>query len=266
MLGMEVAALLALVAGLLVVLLLPLLDRIARPHRAWLPAAGLLAAAALVALGLPGASTAPDRPAPANVIHLQDGATGTALWASPAGHDNAFTAAFLGGSSDTASLGDYATALRGGRYRVAPAPSWEPEPTRFSVLDDAEEDGLRRVRLRLSWDDPPMMVEVRPASDSTRLLAPAGTTGMAGHDGSASPPLVGIWRLERWGLAWPLEMVVEGPAGEPVALTLSARYPGLPALADGERPARPEGLMAVPMYRRFSTLSDVRVVREAVAF
>jgi hypothetical protein len=266
MLGMPASAVLAVIAGVMVILLLPLLDWISWPHRAWLPAAGLLTAAALVALGLAGVTPGEDRPMPGNVIHVQDNVTGTALWAAPADHENAFTARFVAGSPDTVGLGEYSVMLRSGDYRVAAAATWEAEPTRFSVLGDVEEAGVRRVRLRLSWDDPPMVVEVRPREATTRLLAPAGSAWGAADAEGVRAPASGRWLLERWGLDWPLELVVETPAGEPLELTFTARYPGLPALAGGDRPVRPPDVMAVPAYRYAPTLSDTRLVRESVSF
>jgi hypothetical protein len=265
MLGMAVAALLALVAGVMVLTLLPVLDHLSPPHRAWLPVGALLAAAALVALGLAGAARSPERPAPSNVVHVQDGATETARWASPLGHDDAFTAGFLAGPVDTARLGDYSAALQAGIYRVAPAPAWPAPPMRVRVVEDADDGQVRRVRVRLSWDDPPMMVEVRPVGDAVRLVEPAGPA-MGSEAGPARSFPAGRWRLERWGLGWPLDVAVETSSGEAVGLRVSARYPGLPPLDDGTRPARPADAMAAPMYRWFPTLSDVRVVREAVAF
>jgi hypothetical protein len=265
MLGMAVAALLALVAGATVLLLLPLLDHLSTPHRAWLPAAALLAAAALAALGLAGAAPSADRPAPSNVVHVQDGATETARWASPLGHDDAFTAAFLAGPVDTTRLGNYSAALWAGSYRVAPASAWPAPPMRVRVLADDDDGRIRRVRVRLAWDDPPMMVEVQPANGQVGLVEPVGADA-APHAADSSPLPAGRWRLERWGLGWPLDLVLETAPGEAVALRVSALYPGLPPLEDGSRPARPDDAMAVPMYRWFATLSDVRVVREAVAF
>jgi hypothetical protein len=261
MLSVAVAPLLAAVVGALALLLLPALDLLSRPHRAWLPVAAVLAAAALAGLGVAGSRPTAGRPAPSNLLHVQDTGTGEAFWASPADHGDAFTDRFLGTATDTVTLADYSGALRVGRYRVAPAPGWPAEPATPEVLGDDARDGTRRVRIRLAWPDPPMLVEVRPAALGTRLLSPLPP---ASEPAAADPPSE-RWRLVRAGLGQPLEVVVEVPAGEPLDLVLTMHYPGLSPLI-GARAQRPPGLMSVPAYRGSGTLSDVRLVREMLVF
>jgi hypothetical protein len=128
MLSIAVAPLLGATAALLALLLLPLLDMLSRPNRWWLPATGLVAAGAFLALGASATVGTPERPAPGNLLHLQDDLSGTSLWASPAYHDDPFTAALLADAPDTLRLDAYSWTLRGGRYRAAPAPSWPAPP------------------------------------------------------------------------------------------------------------------------------------------
>jgi hypothetical protein len=265
MLSIAVAPLLGATAALLALLLLPLLDMLSRPNRWWLPATGLVAAGAFLALGASATVGTPERPAPGNLLHLQDDLSGTSLWASPAYHDDPFTAALLADAPDTLRLDAYSWTLRGGRYRAAPAPSWPAPPVRATVLEDREAGGTRRLRLRLTWADPPMVAEVWPTGGETRLVEPAESGAEEDADKAPSPP-PGAWRLLRAGLDWPLELVVEGPAGELAELVVSAIHAGLPPRGDGVAAARPGGVMAVPAYRWSYALSDVRVVRETLSF
>jgi hypothetical protein len=263
LLGIPVAALLGLVAALLALLLLPILDLAAPPHRAWLPAAAVAAAGVLVGVGVAGATPTPDRPAPSNVLHVQDAETGEARWAAPASQVDAYTTRFVPADAPTAPLGDVARVLGYRTYRVAPAPAWTASPALVTVLEDREHDGLRRVRLRLEWAEPPMRVEVRPDGDDSRLLEPTGRPGGRAGAGAADDdaPGPGRWHLERSGLQWPLELVVEAPAGAAIRLLVSARYPGLPDV-DTAREPRPPGLMATPAYVWLPTLTDVRLLHQ----
>ncbi len=262
MVGMAAAPALAAAALLPVLLLLPLLDLLSRPNRWWLPATSAIAAAALVAYGLVGSAPADDRPAPSNLIHLQDGQRGVAYWASPATHNDPFISRFVGESADTMRLGDYSRFMLRGLYRAAPAPTWDAQPAQATVLENVELDDRRRLRLRLEWDDPPMMAEVWPESDHSHLLEPVD--GRRGAPGTSAQPR--SWLLERWGLTQPLELLIEAPADQPVALVVSARYQGLPHLEGHGGAVRPAGLMAVPAYRWFPAISDVRIVRESISF
>jgi hypothetical protein len=266
LLSVALAPLIGAVAAVLVLLLLPLLDLLGRPNRWWLPAAGAAAAALLVAVGLAGAGPTEGRPAPSNVLHVQDDDDDVAYWAVPGDHDDAFTARFVGDAADTVRLAEFSAWLRTGRYRVAPAPRWATESVATTVLADERVGTLRRLRLRLEWADPPMFVEVWPALDSRLLEPPEPGAAAAGSEAGGAAGGAARWRLVRAGLSEPLELVVEAPAGAPVTLFVTAVHQGLPGAADGRSAVRPPGLMAVPAYRWFGTLSDVRLVRQTIVF
>jgi hypothetical protein len=260
LLSIAVAPLIAAVVGVLVLLLIPVIDLLAPPNRAWLPVAGLLLGTGLTALGAWDTSPAAHRPAPSNLTHVQDGDAGTAFWAAPAAHDDAFTRRFLPPNADTTTLERYSDFLRGIRFRVAPAPTWPAPATMATTVETTSKDTLRTTRVRLQWDQPPMLVEVRPVENASRLLEPTG------DEIPGSPPAgAGTWRLGRAGLERPLELLLEAPTDEPIELAITAHYQGLPPL-QGDLAVRPASLMAVPSHRWRSTVSDVRVVRETLVF
>jgi hypothetical protein len=260
LLSIAVAPLIAAVVGVLVLLLIPAIDLMGPPNRAWLPTAGMLLGAGLAALGASDTSPAAHRPAPSNLTHVQDGDAGTAFWAAPATHDDAFTRRFLPPTADTTTLERYSDFLRGIRFRVAPAPMWPAPATTATIVETTPGNTLRTARVRLQWDEPPMLVEVRPIDNTSRLLEPTGDSI------PGTPPTgAGTWRLGRAGLERPLELLLEAPTDEAIELAVTAHYQGLPPL-QGNLASRPAGLMAVPIHYWRPTVSDVRVVRETLVF
>lgn len=260
--GVAIAPVLTGVAGLFLLLLVPLLEVLGTPNRVWLPASAAGLAGALVVFGLTTAEATPERPAPANLVHVQDQERDSAVWAVPVSHDNEFTNRFVGDAADTIGLGLYSLRTRG-RYRVATAPTWQAPRPDVTVASEEVRDGRRVVWVRLAWAELPRLVEVWPDTGiDTELLGPLPADG---DDTEASPPS-GQWRVVRSGLSEPLELAIAGPAGEPIRLVTTTHYPGLPALPGGPDVSRPPGLMATPAAGGRGTLSDARLVREVVSF
>ena len=259
-LSIAAAAVIAVVASVVALLLLPTLDVLGRPHRAWLPATGLVLALGLVGFGVATSEATAERPAPASVLHVQDLDRQRASWAVPLTHDNAYTRRFVPPSADSMRLGLYSSYV-GGWHRVASAPAWALTPLRPEVSSGSRGDE-RIMRVRLPLGDSVLAVEVYPdQGTSTRLVSPAATP--AADSGSVMPG-DGRWGLIRWGPGPSLDLELVNRGTTPARLVVIRHYPGLPSFRGGPDTTRPPGVMATPRAAGRSTLSDRRLVRETV--
>ena len=261
-LSISAGAVIAGVAGLIGLLLLPTLDALGRPNRVWLPATGLALALGLTGFGVATADPTPERPAPGSLLHVQDLDRDRAVWAVPVSHKNAFTRRFVGGSGDTIGLGRYSIQL-GGRYKVGAAQKWAVDPVRAEAVRTQERAGERVVRLRLALDPAVMTVEVYPDQGTdARLLSPTETV----LDGGGSAASADDWGVVRTGPSWPLDLVLATPAEADTRLVVIRHYPALPQFPGGPDVSRLNDVMATPRAGGRPILSDRRIVRETISF
>ena len=78
--GLAHAPVVAVLAALVFLQLLPLLDTLREPNWWWAPLAGLTVAGAFLAVGMSTASPSADRPAPSTLVYALDRETGSAYW------------------------------------------------------------------------------------------------------------------------------------------------------------------------------------------
>ena len=78
--GLALAPVVAVLAALVFVQLLPLLDTLREPNGWWAPLAGLAIAGLFLAVGMSTASPSADRPAPSTLVYALDRETGSAYW------------------------------------------------------------------------------------------------------------------------------------------------------------------------------------------
>lgn len=190
--GLEWAAVLALLAGLAFVMLLPALDAVREPNGWWAPVAGALAAGAFLAAGMSTATPSADRPAPSTLIYTLDRETNFAYWGTDATRDDSDP----GVTWAAAALGPFAPALDpdplaefgkgGAEYALAPAdPVDLPTPT-VAIVEDptlpgdvlrvavASAIGAERLYFRIPEDGPRLVAvngELLPeGAPNTRLV------------------------------------------------------------------------------------------------
>ena len=188
----------AALAGLLLLQIVPLLDTLREPNGWWAPVAGLVLAGVFLAVGMSTARPSADRPAPSTLVYLMDRETGSAWWGTDPDRDEsdpgvAWAAAAVG-PFDTEGSGEAREAVRSFtpvvvRYALAAAESAEiPRPDIALVTDTAAADGLPRVSVtsRIGAE----MMLFRPGDTGTRLAAINGKTVPGGG---------GPWRMEHWG-------------------------------------------------------------------
>ena len=196
--GLGPAPVVAALAGLLLLQIVPLLDTLREPNGWWAPVAGLVLAGVFLAVGMSTARPSADRPAPSTLVYLMDRETGSAWWGTDPDRDDsdpgvAWAAAAVG-PFDAEGSGEAREAVRsftpvGVRYALAAAESAEiPVPDVAVVTDTAVAGGLLRVSVTSRIDAEMMLF--RPGDAATRLAAINGKTVPGG---------AGPWRMEHWG-------------------------------------------------------------------
>ena len=150
--GMELAPVLAILAGLVFVLILPLLDALREPNGWWAPVAGLIAAGAFLAVGISAATPSAERPAPSTLVYLMDRETGSAWWGTHPTRDDSHPgrawAVAAVGPVDAAAAPELLAQFTPGwlRYAVAAAePLTVPPPTVEVVPNVTDVSGMLRL-------------------------------------------------------------------------------------------------------------------------
>lgn len=196
--GLGLAHTVAVLAGLLLLQVVPLLDTLREPNGWWAPVAGLVLTGVFLAVGMSTARPSADRPAPSTLVYLMDRETGSAWWGTDRGRDEsdpgvAWAVAAVG-PFDAEPSGEVRDALRTFktvvvRYALAAAePAEIPPPDVAVVTDTAISDGLLRVAVRSRIGAEMMLF--RPGGAGARLAAINGRTVSGGAVS---------WRMEHWG-------------------------------------------------------------------
>ena len=136
--GMGLAPVLAVLAGLVFVLIVPLLDSVLEPNRWWAPVAGVVMAGVFLAVGISNATPSAERPAPSTLVYMMDREAGAAWWGThPARDDShpgmAWAVAAVGPVDAAAapeSLARFTPGVASLRGRVCRAPGPAPSGRR----------------------------------------------------------------------------------------------------------------------------------------
>ena len=86
--GMYLAPVLAVLAGLVFVLCLPVLDVLREPNEWWAPLLGVLLAGVFLAVGVSTTTPSTERPAPSTLVYLMDREAGAAWWGTNPARDD----------------------------------------------------------------------------------------------------------------------------------------------------------------------------------
>ena len=275
--GMELAPVLAILAGLTFVLLLPLLDFLREPNGWWAPVAGLAAAGVFLAVGISTATPSAERPAPSTLVYLMDRETGSAWWGThPARDDSdpgrAWAVAAVG-PVDVAAAPEAVARFTPGwlRYAVAAAePLAVPPPTVEVVPNVSDVSGMLRLSVTSEIGAEMLLFRLRdvqplpgtPEGGSETRIVRAGEAGprLAGLNGRPLTAGDRPVRLTHWGTpegAVLLDFEV-GPADTVLKFAVVEHHLRPGELVGGNIFARPPEL--APNIRMMSDRAMIRTV------
>ncbi len=188
--GMELAPVLAVLAGLAFVLVLPLLDALREPNGWWAPVAGSVMAGLFLAAGMSAAAPSADRPAPSTLVYLLDRETGSAWWGTHPARDDTHPgmawAVAVAGPFDAAapeSLAQFTTGRL--RYAVAAAEPLDlPPPAVEVVTDVSAASGNLRVSVTSEIGAEMMLFRLRDAQPAPGASRSAGAAGIVRAEGA----------------------------------------------------------------------------------
>ena len=254
--GLELAAVLAVLMGLAFAMLVPVLDAVREPNGWWAPLAGFLAAGAFLLLGMSTATPSAERPAPSTLVYALDHETGSAYWGTDPSRDEsdpgtawaAAAAGPFGAVSAPDSLAGFTPLPR--RYSVAQAaPADLARPT-VSIVSDPERSDMVRVAVTSAIGAEMMLFGFD--DDGARPNAVNET---------ALPPNGQLVRLEHWGAraGGVLLDFARGPTDDLLRFTVVEHHLRPGELVGADRFSRPPEL--APNIR---TLSDRAMVRTMV--
>jgi len=195
------AAVIGGVAAVVLLLLLPALDRLRSPNAWWAPTFALVAGAACLGLGIRAAAPDAARPAPSTLSYAYDHGSGEALWLTAGGQDPVDAAAQTwateragAGFTDTRQLPGLGLGQRA--YHVAPAPVQTVRPPEVWMLSDTTVDGTRRLRVAVRSALGAELVQMRfPDQGPQRVVA------VNGHPVTAEARPT---RVDHWGIPDPV--------------------------------------------------------------
>ena len=213
------------VVVLLCGLLLPQLKLIASPFKWGLPAAAGAAAIVLLIVGVVTNAGGVQKPTDTIYYGLNTD-SGKATWASDLANRDSRAAQFFAGSQQKGTIEDFAFARKSKTYTLNAAPVAPlPAPT-MSVIEDKSQDGVRKLRLRLT--SPRQAGMLAFYLDSNAEVVSASVNGVpTGDDGATRSP----WGIQINGFPQQgVELQLELKPNDPVKFRLVDQSYGLPPL------------------------------------
>ena len=231
----------AVVIALLLGLLIPHLDLIARPNRWVLPSG-----AGLIGLGLLLISTLTTQfdarhPRPNSILYAMNADTRSAIWASYDASVDEWTSQFLGSNAAKGSVTDHIpNASQPLLHSQAPSVTLASPTVRF--LDNSMVDGVRTLRARVTG---PPGASFLTVTTHTQIMG-ATVDGVRVPNISDEDKGEAAWNLIYWSPPQEgFELSLTIADGEPVTVTATAGAPGLPAMPVGAYHDRPPHMMPI---------------------
>jgi hypothetical protein len=195
-LSFRAAPLIGALATVVLLLLLPSLDRLGEPNAWWAPLTALALGGACLGIGIGMARPDPRGPAPSTLVYLLDHGSGEALWATDTSDEpvdsvaRAWVAQHAGAApSATRSLAEFGYGARDAR--VVPAPARNVRAPEAWALSDSTWGGTRHLRLA---------VRSSVGAELIQFFFPEGsTTRLKAINGQALPDTAHIKRADHWG-------------------------------------------------------------------
>jgi len=238
----NVVPLFALVIVLMLGLLIPHLDLIAKPNKWVLPGAAAALGLGLLLVGSLTAGIDARHPKPNSILYALNADTRQAIWASGDQVPDAWTAQFLGAGATQGSVADY---LREGEALHSEAPTVALAAPNVALLDDSTRDGVRTLRMRVTA--PPKANLVVVTADAAAQVVGAEIDGKR----VSEEPLFNIGGLSAWTLIYwnppaeGVDLTLEVKGTEPLTITARAGTPGLPAIPGQAYRDRPPDTMPI---------------------
>jgi hypothetical protein len=226
------------VVVLLFGLLLPQLKLIASPFKWALPAVATAAAIVLLTVGVIANAGGVEKPSD-TVYYALNADTGKAIWASDLANHDQYAAQFFAGSQQKGNIQDFAYAKKSKEYTLNAAPVAPLAAPQMSVLDDKSQDGVRKLRLRLTSPRQAGMLAFYLDSNAEILNASVNGVPTSDDSGVRSPWGVQINGFPQQGV----ELQLELKTTDPVKFRLVDQSYGLPPVNTA---AQSDPLLAKP--------------------
>ena len=226
------------VVVLLFGLLLPQLKLIASPFKWALP--GVVTVAAILLLVIGGVTNAGGVDKPSDIVYYGLNAdTGKAVWASDLANRDQRSAQFFAGSQQKGNIQDFAFAKKSKEYTLNAAPVAQLAAPTMTVLDDKSQNGVRKLRLRLTSPRQAGMLAFYLDSNAEVVNASINGVPTGDDNGARSPWGVQINGFPQQGV----ELQLELKTTDPVKFRLVDQSYGLPPI---NAAAQSEPLLAKP--------------------
>lgn len=219
-------------------LLLPQLKLIASPFKWALPGAITVAAIVLLVVGVMTNAGGVERPSD-TVYYALNADTGKAIWASDLANQDQHAVQFFAGSQQKGSIEDFAYARKSKEYSLNAAPVAPLMAPAMAVLDDKSQDGVRKLRLRLTSPRQAGMLAFYLDSNAEVVNASVNGVPTGEETGTRSPWGIQINGFPQQGVQLNLEL----KTNDPVKFRLVDQSYGLPPV---NAAAQSEPLLAKP--------------------
>jgi hypothetical protein len=231
----------AVVIALLLGLLIPHLDLIARPNR-WILPSG----AALIGLGLLLFSTLTTdfdarQPKPNSILYALNADTGSAIWASHDASVDEWTSQFLGSNPVKGAVTEHvSSASEPLLHSQAPAVALAEPTVRF--LDNGMGDGVRTLRARVTG---PPRTSLLAITTRAQIMG-ATVDGVRVPNSNNKDKGEAAWNLAYWSPPPEgFELVLTIADGQRATVTATAGTPELPAIPGSTHRERPPHMMPI---------------------
>ncbi|MFI6696498.1 M20/M25/M40 family metallo-hydrolase [Streptomyces sp. NPDC050433] len=257
-LGIPLAAVAVLVAGIGAVLLLPLLARLPRPGT--LAAAAGVLALALVGTGLLRSDFDAEHPRPNSLLYVKDLSRNTTKWITGDPEPDAWTRKVLGESPERVSAADYYPQRGDEPVLTAGAPGLDlPAPT-VKLVDDSTSGDTRRVRFKATSQREAWRIQIRLPREPLKSCVVAGVRmdkAALAKQGEGAEGVV--FQFTGAGAVDGVDISCDTEAGAELPVDVSDYTIGLPAEVAALVGPRPKG--TVPVSFGFAP-DDSAVVRQ----
>ena len=231
----------AVVITLLLGLLIPHLDLIARPNRWILPSAAALIGLGLLLISTLTADFDATHPRPNSILYALNADTRSAVWASYDASVDEWTSQFLGPNAAKGSVTDHLPSASQPLLHSQAPPIALPGPT-VRLLDDGMKGGVRTLRARVTGPPGASLLAIATHAQ----IRGATVDGVRVPDISEEDKGEAAWNLTYWSPpADGFELVLTIADGQRATLTATAGTPELPAIPGSAHRERPPHMMPI---------------------
>jgi hypothetical protein len=249
----------ALAIVLLLGLLVPHLDLVAKPNRWVLPGAAAVLGMGLLLAGSLTAGFDARHPRPNSILYALNTDTGQAIWQSSDEEPDAWTAQFLGADARKGSVADY---LGEAGELHSDAPTVALAAPNVALLDDGTRGGVRTLRMRATAPPKANVVVVEAGAEAQVVGAAV--------NGERLPEVAGgmpEWTLNYWDPpSGGVELTLEVKGAGPLTITARAGTPGLPDIPAKTYRDRPPDMMPIAWNSPLIEQDSSTVVSKSFTF